>query len=53
MNRLIKEMESVRASYIRLADMARTDEYSVEREHFLEIADVITDFINMAEEVTQ
>ena len=49
MNKLIKEMETIRDDYIKLADMARDDEYAIERGHFLEIVDLITDFINSAE----
>lgn len=49
MNKLIKEMETIRNDYIKLANMARKDEYAIEREHFLEIVDLITDFINSAE----
>lgn len=49
MNKLIKEMETIRNDYIKLANMARKDEYTVEREHFIEIVCLITDFINSAE----
>ena len=48
MKQTIKEMESVRAEYLKLAKMAREAEESIQREFFIEIADLLTAFINTA-----
>mgnify|MGYP005718330101 CR=1 FL=1 len=48
MNQTIKQMESVRSEYLKLAKMARESEESIQREFFIEIADLITHFINTA-----
>ncbi len=48
MNNTIKQMESVRSEYLKLAKMARESEESIQREFFIEIADLITHFINTA-----
>lgn len=49
MKQTIKQMESVRSEYLKLAKMARESEESTQREFFIEIADLITHFINTAE----
>ena len=49
MNQTIKKMESVRSEYLKLAKMARESDESIQREFFIEIADLITHFINIAE----
>ena len=48
MKQTIKKMESVRSEYLKLAKMARESEESIQREFFIEIADLITHFINTA-----
>ena len=52
MNNLIQHMETVRADYIRLAEIARNDEHHTERECFIEIIDLMTDLIHRAENAT-
>jgi hypothetical protein len=48
MKQTIKEMESIRSEYLKLAKMARESDESIQREFFIEIADLITHFINTA-----
>ena len=52
MNNLIQHMDTVRADYIKLAEIARNDEHHTERECFIEIIDLMTDLIHRAEKVT-
>tara|TARA_A200000159_G_scaffold137880_1_gene138363 strand:+ start:519 stop:695 length:177 start_codon:yes stop_codon:yes gene_type:complete len=48
MKHTVKKMESVRSEYLKLAKMARESEESIQREHFIEVADLITHFIKIA-----
>ena len=48
MRHTIQKMESKRADYLKLAKMARESDDSIHREFFIEIADLITHFIKIA-----